>query len=92
MFKRHYSPGIPMKLNQEKAKSNEAFIVFGKKHKKGKNIFNLSYTSSLVEAARNLYKTLRLIKNKNYKMICVCSIPQNGIGLAINDRLNRAAK
>jgi L-threonylcarbamoyladenylate synthase len=92
MLKRHYSPGIPMKLNQEKAKSNEAFIVFGKKHKKGKNIFNLSYTSSLVEAARNLYKTLRLIKNKNYKMICVCSIPQNGIGLAINDRLNRAAK
>jgi len=46
----------------------------------------------LEEAAKNLYKTLRLIKNKKYKMICVCSIPQIGIGLAINDRLNRAAK
>jgi len=91
MLKRHYSPGIPMKLNQIKAKKNEAFIVFGKKYKKGKNIFNLSYKSNLSEAARNLYKTLRLIKNKNYKMICVSSIPKNGIGLAINDRLNRAA-
>ena len=91
MIKRHYSPGIPMRLNQTKAKNNEAFIVFGKKYKKGKNIFNLSYKSSLNEAAKNLYKTLRLIKNKNYKMICVSSIPQTGIGLAINDRLNRAA-
>ena len=91
MLKRHYSPGIPMKLNQKKAKNNEAFIVFGKKYKKGKNIFNLSYRSNLNEAAKNLYKTLRFIKNKNYKMIYVCSIPQTGIGLAINDRLTRAA-
>ena len=92
MLKKHYSPGIPIKLNQKKAKSNEAFIVFGKKYKKGKNIFNLSYKSNLNEAAKNLYRTLRLIKNKNYKMICVSSIPQTGIGLAINDRLSRAAK
>jgi L-threonylcarbamoyladenylate synthase len=92
MLKRHYSPGIPMKLNQKKAKDNEAFIVFGKKYKKGKNIFNLSYKSSLNEAAKNLYRILRLIKNKNYKMINVCTIPQTGIGLAINDRLSRAAK
>ena len=92
MLKRHYSPGIPMKLNQKKAKNNEAFIVFGKKYKKGKNIFNLSYKSNLNEAAKNLYKTLRIIKNKKYKIICVSSIPQIGIGLAINDRLNRAAK
>jgi L-threonylcarbamoyladenylate synthase len=92
MLKRHYSPGIPIKLNQKKAKNNEAFIVFGKKYRTGKNIFNLSYKSNLNEAAKNLYKTLRLIKNKNYKMICVSSIPQTGIGLAINDRLNRASK
>ena len=92
ILKRHYSPGIPMKLNQKKARDNEAFIVFGKKYKKKKNIFNLSHKSNLNEAAKNLYKILRIIKNKNYKMICVCSIPKTGIGLAINDRLNRAAK
>ena len=92
MFKRHYSPGILMKLNQKKAKNNGAFIVFGKKYKRGKNIFNLSYKSNLNEAAKNLYRTLRIVKNKNYKMIYVSSIPEIGIGLAINDRLRRAAK
>ena len=92
MLKRHYSPGIRIKLNQKKAKNNEAFIVFGKKYKKAKNIFNLSSKSNLSEAGRNLYKILRLIKNKNYKMICVSPIPKKGIGLAINDRLSRAAK
>ena len=92
MLKKHYSPGIPIKLNQKKAKNNEAFIVFGKKYKKAKNIFNLSSKSNLNVAARNLYKILRLIKKKNYKMICVSPIPQTGIGLAINDRLTRAAK
>ena len=69
MLKRHYSPGIPMKLNQKKAKTNEAFIVFGKKYKKGKNIFNLSYKSNLNEAAKNLYRTLRIIKIENIKYL-----------------------
>ena len=81
-----------MKLNQKEVKNNEAFIVFGKKYKKAKNIFNLSRKSNLNEAARNLYRVLRLIKKKNYKMIYVSSIPKTGIGLAINDRLSRAAK
>jgi len=92
MLKRHYSPGIPIRLNQKKAKNNEAFIVFGKRYKKARNIFNLSNKSNLNEAARNLYKTLRLIKKKKYKMIYVSSIPKTGIGLAINDRLYRASK
>ncbi len=92
MLKKHYSPGIPMKLNQRKCKNNQAFIVFGKKYKKGKNIFNLSKKSNLNEAARNLYKTLRIIKQKNYKMIYVTKIPFKGIGFAINDRLKKASR
>ncbi len=92
MLKRHYSPGIPIKLNQKKADKNQAFIVFGKKYKKSNNVFNLSFKSNLNEAAKNLYKTLRLVKNRNYEMIYVSPIPKTGIGLAINDRLKRAAK
>ena len=92
MLKKHYSPGIPMKLNQRNCKNNQAFIVFGKKYKKGKNIFNLSKKSNLNEAARNLYKTLRIIKKKNYKMIYVTKIPFKGIGFAINDRLKKASR
>ena len=92
MLKKHYSPGIPIKLNQKRPRNNQAFIVFGKKYKKGKNIFNLSKKSSLNEAARNLYKTLRIIKKKNYKMIYVTKIPYKGIGFAINDRLKKASR
>jgi len=92
MLKRHYSPGIPIKLNQKSSKKNQAFIVFGKKYKKAKNIFNLSIKEDINEAARNLYKTLRMIKNKKYKIIYVSKIPTHGVGLAINDRLSRASK
>ena len=68
-----------------------AFIVFGKKYKKGKNVFNLSKKGNIEEAGRNLYKTLRKIKNLKYKRINVAKIPNNKIGVAINDRLKKAA-
>ena len=59
MHKKHYSPGIPIKLNAIKPDYKAAFIVFGKKYKMKKNMFNLSKKSNLKEAAKNLYKVLR---------------------------------
>ena len=56
-----------------------------------KNSFNLSLNSDLNEAAKNLYSTLRKIKKLKYKKIYVVKIPKSKIGLAINDRLKRAA-
>ena len=47
MLRKHYSPGIPIVLNCKIVDSKDAFIVFGKKYKKGKNIFNLSYKGDL---------------------------------------------
>ena len=90
-LKKHYSPGIKMLLNQNKSFNNHAFIVFGSKYKKSKNIFNLSPKNNLNEAAKNLYKIFRKIKKMNYKKIYVVRIPNKGIGLAINDRLKKAA-
>ena len=90
-LKRHYSPGIPIKLNSKKAEDKAAFIVFGKKYKRGKNIFNLSEKSNLDQAAKNLYKTLRKIKKLGYKKINIAKIPNKRIGIAINDRLKKAA-
>ncbi len=90
-LKKHYSPNIPMKLNQIKVKKNHAFISFGKKYEKTKNTFNLSKKSSLDEAAKNLYKVFRKIKKLNYKKIYVAKIPNKGAGIAINDRLKHAA-
>ena len=91
-LKKHYSPGIPIKLNCKKADNKAAFIVFGKKYKdNNKNIFNLSKSGNLEEAARRLYKTLRKIKNLRFKKINVSKIPNSKIGIAINDRLRKAA-
>ena len=90
-LKFHYSPGIPVFMNRNRAKKNEAFITFGNKFKNVKNNFNLSKTNNLEEAASNLYKVMRSIKNQNYKSIFVCKIPNTGMGRAINDRLKRAS-
>ena len=91
MLKRHYSPGIPILLNQKKAIKKCAFITFGKKFKHKSNYYNLSKKSDLKEAAANLYKTLRKIKKRGFKKICVVKIPNRGPGIAINDRLKRAS-
>ena len=91
MLKKHYSPGIPILLNQKKAGKNCAFITLGKNYKYKTNYFNLSKKSDLKEAASNLYKTLRKIKKQGFKKIHVVKIPNVGVGIAINDRLKRAA-
>ena len=92
MLGKHYSPGIPIFLNQTNTNKAVAFISLGKKHKNKSNCFNLSKKSDLKEAASNLYKTLRKIKKLKFKRINVVKIPNKGPGIAINDRLKRAAK
>ena len=88
----HYSPQIPIRLNIKKPRKNEAFILIKKNKISGKNFFYLSKNKNLKEAAKNLYKTMRLIKKKKYKSIAVENIPNQGFGEAINDRLLRASK
>ena len=90
-LKLHYFPGIPVEMNKQYAKKNQALIGFGKKFKVGKNYFNLSKKGSLKEVANNLYKTMREIKKRNFKSIAVVKIPNTEIGCAINDRLRKAS-
>ena len=88
----HYSPGIPIRLKAKKAKNEEAFLFINKKKKPKSNYYFLSKKGNLSEAAKNLYSTLRKIKNDKYKSIAVAKIPNQGLGKAINDRLMRASK
>jgi len=90
-LKFHYSPGIPVKINTKKAGKNDAVIGLGNRFIVKRNHFNLSKNGNLNEAANNLYKTLRKIKNKGFKSIIVNKIPNIGIGIAINDRLKKAS-
>ena len=90
-LKLHYSPGIPVFMNSEHPKKNGAFVTFGKKFNKKKNYYNLSQNGNLREAANNLYRVMRKIKNKKYSSISVSKIPNIDIGKAINERLKKAS-
>ena len=90
-FPLHYSPGVPLRVNVKKSKSNEAFVLIKKRNIDSKNYYYLSKKKNLNEAAKNLYSILRKIKKDGYKMIAVEKIPNIGIGKTINDRLNRAS-
>jgi L-threonylcarbamoyladenylate synthase len=92
MMKKHYSPGIPVFVNQKKYDGKSAFIYLGNKYKNRKNFFSLSKNLDLNEAASNLYEIFRLIKIKGYKRIQISKIPNFGSGIAINDRIQRASK
>ena len=81
-----------MRLNAKKNYQNEAYILIKKRKKLDKNQFYISKTSNLKQAAKNLYKTLRIIKKKGYKKIAIEKIPNINIGEAINDRILRASK
>ena len=91
ILKKHYSPGIPILINQKKTDNKSAFIYLGNKYKNNKKFFSLSKNSNLKEAASNLYKTFRMIKKKGFKKIQIHAIPFKGSGIAINDRIKRAA-
>ena len=92
MMKKHYSPGIPVLIDQKKYDGKSAFIYLGSKYKNKKKFFSLSKNSNLDKAASNLYKLFRIIKKNGYRKIQISKIPNVGSGIAINDRIRRASK
>lgn len=83
----HYAPGKPVRLEAVHAKADEFLIGFGAVEGE----VSLSPTGDLAEAAARLYACLHLAAAAPHKTIAVAPIPDEGIGLAINDRLRRAA-
>ncbi len=88
----HYAPETKMRLNVLEPNEGEALLTFGDT---AKNIdiftLNLSPSGNLVEAASNLFSMMRKLDQMNFKSIAVSPIPETGLGIAINDRLRRAA-
>jgi L-threonylcarbamoyladenylate synthase len=88
MMKRHYAPSRPLRLNVTTLDADEVLLGFGDVLNAQ---LNLSPTGNLKEAAANMFKMLRELDQDPYKKIAVSSIPDVGLGIAINDRLKRAA-
>jgi L-threonylcarbamoyladenylate synthase len=88
----HYAPARPVRLNATNVAGDEALLAFGPRPPAGaRQVLNLSPGGDLTEAAANLFAHLRALDRPTNARIAVMSIPQTGLGLAINDRLRRAA-
>ncbi len=83
----HYAPSKPLRLNADSAAADEWLIGFGAIG--GDD--NLSPSGDLEEAGARLFDALHHADARNRLRIAVAPIPDRGIGLAINDRLRRAA-
>ncbi|MCV2892923.1 L-threonylcarbamoyladenylate synthase [Lentibacter sp. XHP0401] len=83
----HYAPDAALRLNVTATEQGEALLGFGPVENA---TLNLSPAGDLREAAANLFAMLRELDATEVK-IAVSPIPAHGIGLAINDRLIRAA-
>ncbi|WP_262695457.1 L-threonylcarbamoyladenylate synthase [Kordiimonas aquimaris] len=82
----HYAPNAAVLLNQENT-GEHFFIGFGDTT----GDLNLSPNGDLAEAAHNLFQHLRSADKHTEGSIALASIPNSGIGIAINDRLKRAS-
>ena len=83
----HYAPGKPLRLAATERRAGEWLIGFGSIA--GDD--TLSATGDLVEAATRLFDALHRADASDAAAIAVAPIPNRGLGLAIEDRLRRAA-
>lgn len=89
----HYAPRAALRLNAESAEADEALLTFGEDmHVKGGSLrLNLSPSGDVNEAAANLFAMLHSLDAAGVSRIAAMPIPEKGLGIAINDRLRRAA-
>lgn len=86
---KHYSPKHNLRINAYEKYKEEFYIGFGNTPDAD---INLSPSGNLVEAASNLFAYLHFADKENkYNSIAIAPIPEEGIGVAINDRIKRAA-
>ncbi len=80
---RHYAPKTKLVLHSQKGEVQLGFGTGGTR--------DLSPSRNLQEAASNLFSMLEELDQMGAKEIHIATIPHEGVGVAINDRLKRAA-
>lgn len=95
MLSSHYAPRAAVRLNALEVNEGEALLAYGgtapSASEKAVMNINLSRDANLAEAAAGLFSALRQLDTSGAHTICVQPIPAEGLGEAINDRLQRAA-
>jgi L-threonylcarbamoyladenylate synthase len=83
----HYAPSKPVRLHVLHTHAQDWLIGLGEMECDD----NLSPCADLAEAAARLYDALHRADASDRQSIAVAPIPNEGVGVAINDRLQRAA-
>jgi L-threonylcarbamoyladenylate synthase len=83
----HYAPSKPLRLNATEAREGEWLIGFGEVV--GDD--SLSTSGDMTVSAANLFAALHRADESDCPAIAVAPVPRAGLGIAINDRLKRAA-
>ena len=95
MLASHYAPRLPVRLDADGADAGEALLAFGAAPAGVSLLWNLSAAGDLEQAASRLFAGLRWLDaeapRRGLTGIAVMPIPAHGLGLAIRDRLHRAA-
>ena len=87
---KHYAPKLTMRINvlPQDRRDDEFYIGFGLMD----GNLNLSKNGDLTEAAANLFAYMHLAEEQmEYQAIAMAPIPEDGLGLAITDRIRRAS-
>ncbi|MBA3897327.1 MAG: threonylcarbamoyl-AMP synthase [Sphingomonadaceae bacterium] len=84
---RHYAPTKPLRIGAVAARQDEWHVGFGAVAGNA----SLSPTGDLVEAAACLFGVMHDADQSAQNRIAVAPVPHIGLGIAINDRLVRAA-
>lgn len=88
---RHYAPSKPLRLNVTTPREGDGYLAFGPYQGFHHPILNLSPSGDLIEAAAHFFSMLHQLQMLPITEISVAPIPMKGLGLAINDKLRRAA-
>jgi L-threonylcarbamoyladenylate synthase len=89
---RHYTTHKDLVLDVTTPALEDALLAFGEvPHPAPKHTLNLSPAGNLEEAASRLFAYLHLLDKTDASRIVVMPIPEEGIGMAINERLRRGA-
>lgn len=95
MLVSHYAPSLPVRLNATAPRPDEVFLAFGPTPAINTTCFQLSESQNLTEAAANLFEGLHWLDQQaagnGQRAIAIAPVPMAGLGVAINDRLSRAA-
>ena len=95
MMLSHYAPSLPVRLNARDVAPDEALLAFGPALPGAGAVWQMSEARDLREAAARLFAGLRWLdaegQRLGLKAIAAMPVPLEGLGAAINDRLERAA-